>query len=93
MAWSKQFTQKSVIGVKREEADDFKQLRRMNGGDYVHPGSCTHPGTNAGAVIARVVMGRMLQFVRNRAAGRDGQYGQDGECDNPHGPFEDRIVA
>lgn len=89
MTRSKQLNQKSVVGVKREKADDFKQLRGMNGGDHMHPGSRTHPGTNAGSMHAGVVMRRMLELMRNRAAGRQGQQGHDGESDDPHNASED----
>lgn len=88
MTQSQQLNQKSVVGVKREEADDFKQLRGMNGGDDVHPGNRTHPGTNAGPMHAGVVMRRMLELMRNRAAGRHGQQGNDGEGDDPNDGFE-----
>ncbi len=80
------------IDRERHVTGQREQMRRMQGRDHLHTGGCTHPGTNAGAVHARVVMGRMLQLVRNRAPGRDGQYGHNGECDDPHGASEDRIA-
>ena len=92
MTRGEQLNQKRWVGVERQEAEDFEQLRRMKGRDHIHAGGGAHPGTNAGAVHARVVMSRMLQLVCNRAAGRDSQYGHDGKCDDPHGAFEDPIA-
>lgn len=90
MTRSQQLNQKRVVGVTREEADDFKQLRGMNGGDDVHPGSRTHPGTNAGPMHAGVVMRRMLELMRHRAAGRHGQQDDDGTGHDPDDAFEER---
>ena len=60
----------------------------MNGGRNVNPGSRTHPGTNAGAMHAGIVVRRMLKFMRDRTTGRHRQEGNDGEGDNPHNAFE-----
>ncbi len=89
MTRSKQLNQKSVLGVTREEADDFKPLRGMDGGVHMHPGRRTHPGTNAGSMHAGAVMCRMLELMRNRAAGRQCQQGHDGEGDDPHDASEE----
>lgn len=48
-------------------------MRAMNGSDHVHAGRRTHPGTNAGAMHAGIVVRRMLKFMRDRATGRHRQ--------------------
>ncbi|MDP9131767.1 MAG: hypothetical protein M3M98_01370 [Nitrospirota bacterium] len=68
-----QWNQKGMVGVYRKEADYFKYVCRVNGRDHLQAGGRTHPGANAGRMHARVVMRRMLKFMRNGVAGRQGQ--------------------
>ncbi len=85
-----QLNQKGVVRVKGKEADYLEYLRRMDGGRDMRPGSCAHPGTNAGPMHAGIVMRRMLKFMRNRAAGRHGQQDNDGEGNDPNDASEER---
>ncbi|MCC2640870.1 MAG: hypothetical protein K0S45_1283 [Nitrospira sp.] len=54
-------------------ADNIERLRLVKGGHHVDSRSRTHPGANARSMHAGVVMRRMLEFVRDRAAGRHSQ--------------------
>lgn len=60
-------------GTERNIPGQREQVRHMNGGYDMHPGRRTHPGTDTGPVHAGTVMCRMLEFVRDRAAGRHRQ--------------------
>ena len=73
MAGGERLKEPRVVGVTRKKADERKHRCRMDGGGDVRAGGGAHPGANAGPMHAGIVVRRMLEFMRHRAAGRHGQ--------------------
>lgn len=70
---SQELRQDYRIKAEQHVAGHGEQMRHVNRGHDMDPGRRTHPGADAGPVRARAVMRRMLEFVRDCAAGRHSQ--------------------
>ncbi len=54
-------------------ADQIKRLCLMNGRRHMRSGGGAHPGADAGSMHAGIVVRRVLDLMRDGAAGRQAQ--------------------
>ena len=75
--------EKDHTGKERRIAGERQHMGRMNRSDHMHTGRGAHPGADAGAVHPGIVVRGMLKLMRDCAARRHRQEGNDGEDNRP----------